>query len=67
MKAKVNDELCIGCGACCAVCPQIFEIGDEGFAVAKDEKINDDDLEDAKEAEDGCPTSAIRLEEKEEK
>lgn len=64
MKANVKEDLCIGCGACTAVCPQIFEMGDEGFAVAKDEKIKDEEIEDAKEACEGCPTGAIELNEK---
>ena len=27
---KVNKDLCIGCGACQAVCPEVFEIDDDG-------------------------------------
>ena len=42
MKLKVNKDLCIGCGACQAICEEVFEITDEGYAVAKDEEIKDD-------------------------
>ena len=35
MKASVNKDACIGCGACTFSCPDVFEIGDEGFAVTK--------------------------------
>ena len=32
MKLKVDKDLCIGCGACQAVCPEVFEIEDDGLA-----------------------------------
>ena len=31
MKVKVNSDNCIGCGACTAVCPNVFDMADEGF------------------------------------
>ena len=31
MKVKVNRDACIGCGACAAICPDVFEIDDEGL------------------------------------
>ena len=59
MKVKVNKELCIGCGACQSIVPEIFEIEDDGLATAKDEVINDNIKEDVIDALEGCPTSAI--------
>ena len=39
MKAKVNKDVCIGCGACTSIAPDVFEIGDDGLAeVVKDNK-----------------------------
>lgn len=32
MKAKVIDNLCIGCGACAALVPDEFDIKDDGVA-----------------------------------
>lgn len=58
MKVKVNQEACIGCGACQALVPDIFEIDDNGLAVAKDIEI-DEQLEEVMDAVEGCPTSAI--------
>ncbi len=29
MKFKVDQELCIGCGACEGVCPEVFELDDD--------------------------------------
>lgn len=65
MKAKVNKDLCIGCGACQAIVPEVFEIGDDGLAQAITEEINEDLKDDVLDAVDGCPTSAIeKIEEK---
>ena len=56
---KVNKDLCIGCGACQAVCPEVFEIGDDGLAEVTVEAIESDYENDAIDAKEGCPTSAI--------
>lgn len=59
MKVKVEKDICIGCGACQAIVPEIFEIEDDGLAVAKDIEINDEIKEDVIDAIEGCPTNAI--------
>ena len=56
---KVNKDLCIGCGACQAVCPEVFEIEDDGLAAVVVEEIPEDVNEDAIDAKEGCPTNAI--------
>ena len=56
-KITVNDS-CIGCGACTAVAPDVFELNDEGLAVA----VNEDNLDAAKEAAESCPVEAIEVE-----
>ena len=44
MKFKVNSDACICCGACAAICEDVFEISDdEGYAVAKDIEVTDDE------------------------
>ena len=60
MKFKVDKDACIGCGACQAICEDVFEITDDGYATAKDVEVK----ENAISAMEGCPTSAI-TEEKE--
>lgn len=59
MKVKINKDICIGCGACQAIVPEIFEIEDDGLAVAKDIEIDDEIKEDVVDAVEGCPTNAI--------
>ena len=45
MKIKVNAEACIGCGACCAIADELFEINDEGLSVAKVTEITEEQKE----------------------
>lgn len=59
MKVKVNENACIGCGACAAICPDVFEITDEGFAKVVVDNVEEDKKEEVVEAKEGCPTSAI--------
>lgn len=59
MKLKVDKDLCIGCGACQAVCPQVFEIEDDGLAGVITNDIDKTVEEDAIDAKEGCPTNAI--------
>ena len=63
MKAKVIDNLCIGCGACAALVPDEFDINDDGVSYAINDIIKEEDKELAKDAKDNCPTGAISIEE----
>lgn len=58
-KIKVNEEACIGCGACVAIDPEHFAFNDEGLS----HPISQDNLENAdlRSAIDSCPTSAISI------
>ena len=59
MKFKVNKEICIGCGACQAIAPDVFEIDEDGLATANTNEVNEDIKEDAIDAMEGCPVNAI--------
>ena len=59
MKLEVNQDVCIGCGGCQAICPEVFEIGDEGYAQVYVENIDEDLEESATDAKEGCPVNAI--------
>lgn len=63
MKMRVN-ELCIGCGLCASVCPEIFQMDDDSMmAVASEHEVPVELGESAEEAKNGCPVSAIEEEE----
>ena len=59
MEVKVNRDACIGCGACAAICPDVFEIDDEGLSKVVCPKVKAENVDDAKDAIDSCPTGAI--------
>lgn len=62
MKVPVIDcELCIGCGSCAELCPEVFEMRDEegkAYVIAEDKC----DVCDCEEAAGICPVEAITLE-----
>lgn len=62
MKVKVNQDACIGCGACCAIADDVFEINDEGLSVAIVDEVPTGSEDEAKEAIESCPTGAIEEE-----
>ena len=33
MKVKVDPDACMGCGVCETIVEEVFELGDEGFAI----------------------------------
>ncbi|MFH1787577.1 MAG: ferredoxin [archaeon] len=55
MMVSVNKEKCIGCGACASICPEVFELAEDGKAKIKAQK----DLPCVKEAIDSCPVDAL--------
>lgn len=59
MKAKVYEDKCIGCGQCEAICDEVFQIKDDGFAHVIVDEIKEDLLESAEMAKESCPTEAI--------
>jgi ferredoxin len=56
---KVDQETCIGCGLCMSLCPQVFEMGDDGKARVIKPKGEKEKC--AKEAADSCPVTAITI------
>lgn len=63
MKATVDKDTCIACGLCPSICPECFEIQDDGKAGCIADPIPADCEESAKEAEESCPVAAISVEE----
>ena len=63
MKAKVNKDACIGCGACAAICDTVFTLDDEGLSELKKEEITEDEEQAVRDAAESCPTAAIEVSE----
>lgn len=60
-KVAVDRDACIGDGICASLCPDVFELDDEGKSKVIKEEIGDDLYDCVKEAVDSCPVSCITL------
>ncbi len=61
MKAKIIDG-CISCELCVETCPEVFQMGDDGFAHTIVETVPPESEDKAREAADTCPVTVIVLE-----
>ena len=62
MRVKVDEDTCIGCGACEEICPAVFHVDDE---IGKSRVIDEDACDYAgccEAAEENCPVEAITVE-----
>ena len=57
-KAKVDQNICIGCGLCVNICPEGFELDDEGKASFTGEECRAEAIDEAAEE---CPVAAITV------
>ena len=58
MKFSVDQELCIGCGACEGTCPEVFEL-QNGKSQVKLDPVPEAHQASALDAEGACPVGAI--------
>lgn len=63
MKARVDEDLCSGCGVCVDTCPEVFKMNDDELAVVIGDSVPDDAQATCKQAADECPVEAILIEE----
>jgi len=62
MKARVDQETCIGCGLCPSICEEVFQLNEDGKAYAIVEEVPAGCEDTAKDAEESCPVDAIKCE-----
>ncbi len=60
MRVTVDEDRCAGHGMCLTLCPEVFDLTDDGWAVADPEEVPAEHEEAAREAIDNCPERAIR-------
>jgi ferredoxin len=61
MKVRVDPDVCVGTGSCVSICPEVFQIGDEGISVVQVEVVPKELEETCREAVASCPVDAIAI------
>lgn len=59
MKVRVDEDRCRGHGMCLTLCPDVFSMTDDGYAVADPEEVPAGLEDAANEAIVNCPEQAI--------
>lgn len=61
MRVIIDEDLCRGHGVCCALCPEVFEITDSGYAQVLVSAVPIELENDVRAALLQCPERAIAL------
>jgi ferredoxin len=59
MKVTVDEDTCRGHGMCLTFCPEVFEMSDDGWAVASPDEVSAEFEGAVREAIANCPERAI--------
>jgi ferredoxin len=59
MRVAVDDDRCRGHAVCCAICPEVFDIGAGGYAVVRHAEVPERFEEAVLDAAASCPEHAI--------
>lgn len=60
-KISIDEDECIGCRTCVALCDDNYEMTDDGKAKVKNTEV--DELGCNEEAKENCPVKCIHIEE----
>ena len=59
MKVRVDPDVCVGTGSCVALCPEVFEMNDDGISIVKVDEVPSEHEDACREAIESCPVDAI--------
>jgi len=63
MKVRVDAGVCAGFGVCLGLCPEVFELHDDGYAIVRVNEVPQELEEAVRKAVSQCPSRAISLSE----
>ena len=63
MKVHVDANVCAGFGVCLGLCPEVFELHDDGYAIVRVSEVPLELQGAVREAVSQCPSRAISLSE----
>ena len=58
MKTAVIEDICVGCGMCAQICPEVYKIKNDKAANPVPREVEDK----VKQAVSECPVEAIKVE-----
>jgi ferredoxin len=61
VRVSVDEDRCQGHARCWSICPEVFELDDEGHAVVVQPEVPAELEAKAREAADNCPELAITV------
>jgi len=61
VRVSVDEDRCQGHARCWAICPEVFDLDDEGHAVVAQPDVPAELEARAREAADNCPERAITV------
>ena len=61
MKVHVDTNICAGFGVCLGLCPEVFEIHDDGYAIVLVGEVPSEYEDAVRLAVSQCPSNAISI------
>jgi ferredoxin len=61
VRVAVDEDRCRGHGICCATCPEVFELTDDGYSEVREPGIPPGLEAAVRAAADSCPERAITV------
>jgi ferredoxin len=61
MKVRVDANVCAGFGVCLGLCPEVFELHVDGYAIVRVSEVPPELEESVRQAVSHCPARAISV------
>jgi ferredoxin len=61
MRVRVDANVCAGFGVCVGLCPEVFELHDDGYAIVRVTEVPPEHEDSVRQAVNQCPARAISL------